>query len=176
MWPRSATSSSRRWPPNRDQNATSFPDFVAALSKELDTAIETEGDACAVRAGAADGASVAVLLRGCDDRGSVLATADLGAPPPERLEPLYRALLEANDLFRDAGGAALSLGPDTGHVRLRRFGAYDALFEAGPAKALLAFAEIAASWAEVIRDFRDKPQEYTAGEDESDVPASGILV
>ena len=61
-----------------------FTDFVAALSKEIGTDIETEGDSCAVSAGASDGSSVTVLLQGFDERGAVLATADLGAPPPGR--------------------------------------------------------------------------------------------
>ena len=153
-----------------------FTDFVAALSKELGTAIETEGDACAVRAGASDGSSVTVLLQGYDERGAVLATADLGAPPPERLEKLFRSLLEANDLFRDTGGATLSLDPDTGNVRLQRFDALDALAEAGPGRAFLAFLDVAAAWASVIRDFRAAPEAEAAGGDEYDAPASGLLV
>ncbi len=154
-----------------------FRDFVAALSKELGTSIETEGDSCAVSAGDSDGLSVTVLLQGYDERGTVLATADLGAPPPERLEKLYRALLEANDLFRDTGGATLSLDPDTGHVRLQRFGALDALSEAGPAKALLAFLDIATAWAKIIGDYRDAPDDKAAGAADSipPVPASGIF-
>ena len=148
----------------------SFADYVAALSKELGVAIEIEGDSCAVRAGASDDSSVTVLLQGYDERGAVLATADLGAPPPERLEKLFRALLEANDLFRDTGGATLSLDPDTGKVRLQRFDALDALSEAGPGKAFLAFLDYAAAWAAVIRDFRAAPDETPVAEeaDESD--------
>lgn len=136
-----------------------FSDFVAALSKEIGTDIETEGDSCAVSAGASDGSSVTVLLQGFDERGAVLATADLGQPPPERLERLFRALLEANDLFRETGGATLSLDPATGRVRLQRFDALDAIAEAGPAKALVAFLDVAAAWAAVVRDFRAAPPE-----------------
>jgi hypothetical protein len=154
-----------------------FSDFIAALSKELGVSIETEGDSCAVRAGASDDSSVTVLLQGYDERGAVLATADLGAPPPERLEKLFRALLEANDLFRDTGGATLSLDPDTGKVRLQRFDALDALSEAGPAKALLAFLDIAAAWAKIIGDYRDAPEDKAAGAADSipSTPASGIF-
>lgn len=145
-----------------------FTDHVAALSKELGIAIETEGDSCAVRAGASDDSSVTVLLQGFDERGAVLATADLGAPPPERLERLFRAMLEANDLFRDTGGATLSLDPATGRVRLQRFDAFDALAEAGPGKAFVAFLDVAAAWAAVIRDFRDAPDEPPAAEGADD--------
>ena len=139
-----------------------FREFADGLSKELGVGIETACDACAVRADAGNGLSVTVLLQGFDDRGAVLMTADLGAPPPERLAPLYRALLEANDLFRDTGGATLSLDPETGRVRLQRFDACDALAEAGPAKALLAFAQAAAGWAGIVRDFRAAPPDGAA--------------
>ena len=151
-----------------------FKELSAALSKELGIENEAEGDAFAVRADAANGFSVTVLLHGFDDRGAILMTADLGAPPPERLEPLYRALLEANDLFRDTVGATLSLDPETGHVRLQRFDAIDALAEAGPAKALLAFAQSAADWAAIVRDFRAAPPDDAA--DGGGIPASGIMV
>ncbi len=152
----------------------SFAEFVAALSKELGTAIETDGESCAVRAGASDGSSVTVLMQGFDEQGTVLATADLGAPPPERLERLLRTLLEANDLFRDTCGATLSLDPATGHVRLQRYDAIDAVAEVGPVKALLAFIEVAAAWADIVRDFRAAPKET---DDEGETPslASGIF-
>ena len=154
-----------------------FADLVAALSKELGMEIETDSDACAVRVGATGGSSVTVLLQGYDERGAVLMTADLGAPPPERLEKLFRALLEANDLFRDTGGATLSLDPDTGNVRLQRFDALDALSEAGSGKAFLAFIDTAAAWAAVIHDFRAAPDDQAAApaEDLPPSPASGIF-
>ncbi len=151
-----------------------FADLVAALSKEFGMEIEIENDACAVHAGATDGTSITVLLQGFDDRGAVLTTADLGAPPPERLEHLFRSMLEANDLFRDTGGATLSLDPATGHVRLQRFDALGAVAEAGAAKALLAFTEVAAAWADIVRDFRDAPPAETEGKD-APPPASGIF-
>lgn len=125
-----------------------------------------------MRAGAADGSSATVLLQGFDERGAVLMTADLGAPPPERLERLFRSLLEANDLFRDTGGATLSLDPATGRVRLQRFDSFDAIAEVGPARTLLALADYAANWADIVRDFRDAPDDASA--DES--AASGMMV
>ncbi len=149
-----------------------FSDLVAALSKEFGMEIEIENDACAVRASAADGKSVTVLLQGFDDRGAILATADLGAPPPERLEHLFRSMLEANDLFRDTGGATLSLDPATGHVRLQRFDALAAVAEAGAAKVLLAFTDVAAAWANIVRDYRDAPAEKN---DEAAPPSAGIF-
>ena len=136
-----------------------FSEFIAALEKGLGTTIETEGAAAAISMGAADGAATTILLQGLDEWDSVLMMADLGAPPPERLERLLRTLLEANDLFRDTGGATFSLNPATGNVRLQRHYAYDALAEAGPDKAFFAFADVATAWAQIVRDYRDAPEE-----------------
>ena len=136
-----------------------FNELVAALSKEIGGEIETEGDTCAVRTGADESSSVTILIQGFDERGALLMTADLGQPPPERLERLYRTILEANDLFRDTCGATLSLNPATGNVRLQRFDLYDVLMEVGPSKALTLFATVATEWSNLVRDYRDAPSE-----------------
>jgi len=136
-----------------------FAELVAALSKEISGEIETEGDTCAVRAGADEGSSITVLMQGFDERGALLMTADLGQPPPERLELLYRTILEANDLFRNTCGATLSVNPATGNVRLQRFDLYDVLMEAGPLRALTLFASVAVEWAKLVCDYRDAPHE-----------------
>lgn len=142
-----------------------FKETIAALAQKLGVEIEVEGDACALTAGAKDGTSVTIWMQGYDERGAMLTGADLGAPPPERLERLYRAMLEGNDLFRDTGGATLSIDPDTGRVRLQRFDTLDALEEIGPDKAFAAFADVAATWAKAIREFRDAPQEDASAGD-----------
>ena len=146
-----------------------FRETIAALSHKLGVEIAVEGDACALRAKAKDGTSVTIWMQGYDERGAVLMGADLGAPPPERLERLYRAMLEGNDLFRDTGGATLSVNPDTGRVRLQRFDTLDAIEEIGPAKALAAFADVAAIWAKFISDFRDAPGEGENSENGSNL-------
>ena len=136
-----------------------FTELVAALTKEIGGEIETEGDTCAVRTGTDESTSVTILIQGFDERGALLMTADLGQPPPERLERLYRTILEANDLFRDTCGATLSLNPTTGNVRLQRFDPYDVLMEVGPSKALRLFASVATEWSKLVRDYRDAPPE-----------------
>lgn len=136
-----------------------FADIIDTLAKELETTIEVEDNICAVLAGGSNKSSATILIQGFDERKALLMTADLGQPPPERLERLYRALLEANDLFRDTAGATLSVDAATGNVRLQRFDAYDAVSEAGPRRALIAFASVASAWRGIVSDFRDAPDE-----------------
>ena len=155
-----------------------FADIVAALSKELGTEIETEGDVCAIRAGATDGSSVTVILHGIDACGAVLLAADIGEPPPEGREALMRALLEANDLFRNTAGATLSLDPDRGRIRLQRTIPTDALAQGGVSVAFAAFADTAAAWQQLVADFRAAPPETRAGRAEDGEPPAnpGLFV
>ena len=141
-----------------------FADIIAALSKELGAKIETEGDMCAVQAGATDGDSVTVILHGLDECEAVLFAADLGEPPPEGRDRLMRVLLEANDLFRNTAGATLSLDPDSGRIRLQRAFQTDALAQGGVGVALAAFADTAVAWQSLVADFRAAPSEAPAGQ------------
>ena len=155
-----------------------FSDIIAALSKELGTQIETDGDVCAIQAGATDGDSVTVILHGLDACGVVLFAADLGEPPPEGRDRLMRVLLEANDLFRNTAGATLSLDPDRGRVRLQRAFPADALAQGGVGIAFAAFADTAAAWQKLVADFRAAPPEKPAGQsaDGEPPPAPGLFV
>ena len=155
-----------------------FTDITAALAKELGTQIETDGDVCAIQAGATDGDSVTVILHGLDACGAVLFVADLGEPPPEGRDRLMRVLLEANDLFRNTAGATLSLDPDRGRVRLQRPFPADALAQGGVGIAFAAFADTAAAWQKLVADFRAAPPEKPAGQsaDGEPPPAPGLFV
>jgi len=89
-----------------------FKEAVAALAQKLGVEIAVEGDACALRASAKDGTAVTIWMQGSDD------------------------------LFRDTGGATLSVNPDTGHVRIQRFDTLDALEDVGPAEAFAANSNV----------------------------------
>ena len=139
-----------------------FIELIATLSKELGGEIEIENDTCAVRTGEDARDAVTILLQGFDERRALLMTANLGQPPPEQLERLYRTILEANDLFRDTCGATLSVNPATGNVRLQRFDQYDVLSEVGISRALRLFADVATAWARIVRDYREEPPQKEA--------------
>ena len=83
--------------------------FGERLSVEL--ALDTDG-ACAI-----DVDGLAVTINDLTEISSIALTGDLGEPPPENLEALYKALLEANHLFNGTAGATLSLDASTGELR-----------------------------------------------------------
>lgn len=49
----------------------------------------------------------------------LVVAADLGEPPPQRLEKLYQAMLDASHNFAGAGGGVLARNPSDGHIWLQ---------------------------------------------------------
>lgn len=135
-----------------------FKKLVAELANGLGAQIEIADDACAVELETEEGVEVTILMQGFDERGVMLTTADLGEPPPEGREGLFLMLLATNDAFERTCGATLSVNPATGRIRLQRHDTYDALAYVGAAKALIAFANVAATWKRVVADFRVSAQ------------------
>ena len=54
-----------------------------------------------------------LIMRAANEDGSeyLVAAADLGEPPPERMEKLYEALLDAGHAFAWAGGGVFARNP-----------------------------------------------------------------
>ena len=153
-----------------------FKEYVDALGGELGVEIETDGEACAFALGGDEGRDIDVVLLGFDERGMLLSCADLGEPPSGQRERLYRAMLEANDLFGDTAGATISINRATGRVRLQRYDDVDALANIGPAKALVAFAETAARWQRLVSDFREADASRPPADAQEQLPPTGSMV
>ena len=49
---------------------------------------------------------------------TIVLTGDIGEPPPERLENLYKTMLEAQYLFNGTVGATISLNSENNHFYL----------------------------------------------------------
>ena len=95
-----------------------------------------------------------VMVQGVDEVGTLALSADVGEPPPERLEQLYGDLLRANHNFTGTKGATLSLDPQTGAVRLCQCVPYAALDADRMMTLVLDFITVLADWRERVRNFR----------------------
>ena len=126
--------------------------------------------ACAIEA---DG--IAVTFTALPELSSIVLLGDLGEPPPERLEGLYRALLEANHLFRETAGATISLDPDAGRFALCKSLPAALLDQDSFFGEVERFVNAVESWSRLIRDFRSAAAESTSkdGEDAASAPALG---
>lgn len=101
----------------------------------------------------ADGLLVTVSdLRGLDQ---IALVGDLGEPPPQRLERLYKTMLEGNHLLGATGGATLSLDPDTGRFALCQFLPYRAIDADSLYSVADRFVSTIEAWTKLIGDFRD---------------------
>ena len=102
-----------------------------------------------------DGAVVTISdLREID---AIALVGDLGEPPPERLEALYKVMLEANHLFGGTCGATISRDPKTGRFALCRVmpcAVADGDFFYAEVER---FASTLETWGKIVRDFRDAP-------------------
>jgi len=85
----------------------------------------------------------------------LVVAADLGEPPPERLEKLYQVLLDAGHNFAVAGGGVFARNPHDGHIWLESREALSSLdVEAALAK-VKSLGEAAVNWRDVIREYRE---------------------
>ena len=86
---------------------------------------------------------------------SVALVGDLGEPPPQRLERLYKMMLEGNHLLGATGGATLSLDSETGRFALCQFLPYRATDVDSLYVATDRFVSTLEAWTRVISDFRE---------------------
>ena len=131
-------------------------ELIKDLGERLGVALELDADGvCAFEA---DG--LVISIHDLPELSAITVLGDLGAPPPERLEGLYAAMLEANHLFRDTGGATLSRDPETGHLSLCRALQRAMLSPDGFYDAIERFVSTAQVWANIIRDYREAPADF----------------
>lgn len=104
---------------------------------------------------------------------SVVLNAIVGDPPPQGLEALYRAMLEANYNFAGTAGATLSVDPSGGALVLTRLEPL-ALLDADRFLSLLeGFVNVLETWRRIVEDYR--PDESRPAADEAPSFGEGFL-
>ncbi len=98
------------------------------------------------------------------ERASLLLWAKVATPPPEKLEALYKLLLEASFMGRATQGAAFSL--ENGAIYLHRVDALINLDIESLSKIVEDFLNLVEKWSGVIEAFRadDSTNEPAASE------------
>ena len=145
-----------------------FEDIVAVLERAFKLELSVVQDTTVFEVASEDGSTkVQVLLQSVSERKLVLLSADLGEPPPEGCEKLFRTMLEANNLFSGTAGATLALDQTAGRFRLQKYESPDELANDAEGK-LVSFIETALVWSRSIADFRpsneagDSPGDFGA--------------
>ena len=131
-----------------------FGDIVAVLEQAFKLELKVMQDTTVFEVTSEDGGTtVRVLVQAVSERNLVLMSADLGEPPPDSGETLFRIMLEANNLFAGTAGATLALDADSGRFRLQKYESPDELAN-DVAGELESFIETALVWSRAIADFR----------------------
>ena len=140
----------------------SFDDIVSVLSRAFGLELKVVQDTTVFEVDSEDGSTkVQVVIHYVSERKLVLMSADLGEPPPEGGERLFRTMLEANNLFEGTVGATLALDAVTGRFRLQRYESPDE--SSNDIKAVVeSFIETALFWSRAIADFRPTGEEPEA--------------
>ena len=110
---------------------------------------------------------MAIIINYLEKIDVLVLLADVGEPPPERLERLYKMLLEANHLFTATAGATLSLDPESGHVVLCRAVRCMAVGVEEFVSVVEQFVNTLEMWTSTVVAFRDVPKD--SGDDASGV-------
>ncbi len=86
---------------------------------------------------------------------TIILVGDIGEPPPEHLENLYKTMLESQHLFNGTGGATISLNAENNHFSLCKALSCkildgDSLYEEAEH-----FVNTLEVWAKLVKDYRD---------------------
>lgn len=148
-----------------------FGDLLSALSEHLGGAIALEPVEGTVVLSVDD-----MKLSIIDADTAVSFVGVVGLPPPEdRLERLYKALLEANHLFTGTGGATFSIDSSTGEITLCRTIPYAVLTAESFCDALTVFVNTLESWIRLVADFRAAKEEELEDRGGLNTIGSGFL-
>lgn len=122
--------------------------------------IENFGKTCGAELSATDGSvaleidGMSVTVQEVPERDALVVVGDVGEPPPEGLEVLMTAMLEANYMFLGTGGGALSRDPETGRFHLCRLAPLASLDDAGFAALMETFSNVLETWRKMLADYR----------------------
>ena len=140
----------------------SFEDIVSVLGRAFGLELKVVQDTTVFEVESEDGGTkVRVVIQDVSERTLVLMSADLGEPPPEGGERLFRTMLEANNLFEGTVGATLALDAATGRFRLQRYESPDEFSNDVKAK-VESFIDTALFWSRAIVDSRTSDEEPEA--------------
>ncbi|MBP5671028.1 MAG: type III secretion system chaperone [Victivallales bacterium] len=89
-------------------------DILKSFSEKIDIEIVPSDDGVYMF----DVDGIIVTFHVLQEIDTIILTGDIGEPPPERLENLYKTMLEAQYLFKSTFGATISLNSENNHFYL----------------------------------------------------------
>ena len=138
-----------------------FEELISGLGSRIGVELTSEDGECVINAD-----DMVVTLMSLPDSDRLAVHGEIGDPPPEGLEQLLSAMLEANHLFAGTAGATISRDHETGRFHLCRHEPLATL----DADSLAALVESFVNTLEILRkaiaSYRPVAKSVSEGSDE----------
>ena len=92
-----------------------FEELISGLGSKIGVELTSDDGSCVINVD-----DMVVTLMSLPDSDRLAVYGEIGDPPPEGLEQLLSAMLEANHLFAGTAGATISRDHETGRFHLCR--------------------------------------------------------
>lgn len=143
-----------------------FEELISGLGSRIGVELTSEDGECVINAD-----DMVVTLMSLPDSDRLAVHGEIGDPPPEGLEQLLSAMLEANHLFAGTAGATISRDHETGRFHLCRHEPLATLDADSLAALVESFVNTLEIWRKAIASYR--PVAKTAAERTDEVPRFG---
>ena len=106
---------------------------------------------------------MSVLIQELPELDAVVLLGEIGEPPPEGLERLLTAMLDANHLFAGTGGGTLSRDPESGKFHLCRWESLALADGESFAAVVEKFVNVLETWRKLVADYRPPAADVAEG-------------
>lgn len=132
-----------------------FEEQIEALGKKIGVPLQVDDEgACVLSVD-----DMTVTLQSIAEIEAAGFWGEIGEPPPQGLEKLLSAMLEANHMFRGTGGATISRDSETDRFFLCRILDLRSLDAEAFAAALERFVNVLEAWIRLVKDYREMVSE-----------------
>ena len=143
-----------------------FEELISGLGSKIGVELTSDDGSCVINVD-----DMVVTLMSLPDSDRLAVYGEIGDPPPEGLEQLLSAMLEANHLFAGTAGATISRDHETGRFHLCRHEPL-AILDADSLAALVeSFVNTLEIWRKAIASYR--PVAKSAAERTDEAPQFG---
>ena len=138
-----------------------FEELISGLGSKIGVELTSDDGSCVINVD-----DMVVTLMSLPDSDRLAVYGEIGDPPPEGLEQLLSAMLEANHLFAGTAGATISRDHETGRFHLCRHEPL-AILDADSLAALVeSFVNTLGIWRKAIASYRPVAKSVLEGSDE----------
>jgi hypothetical protein len=139
-----------------------FEELISGLGSKIGVELTSDDGSCVINVD-----DMVVTLMSLPDSDRLAVHGEIGDPPPEGLEQLLSAMLEANHLFAGTAGATISRDHETGRFHLCRHEPLATLDADSLAALVESFVNTLEIWRKAIASYRPVAKSVSEGSDET---------